>query len=80
MARDTPVVAADATALPETGGDAALYFPPGDPAALADVLRGLLDDPALNRDLIERGRLRAAAHTWQRTARETLAVYREALR
>jgi glycosyltransferase involved in cell wall biosynthesis len=79
MARDTPVVAADATALPETGGDAALYFAPGDPAALADVLRGLLDDPALRRDLTERGRVRAAAHTWQRTALETLAVYREAL-
>lgn len=79
MARDTPVVAAGATALPETGGDAALYFPPGDAPGLAGVLRGLLDDPARRRDLVERGRARAGAFSWERTARETLAVYRELL-
>ncbi len=79
MARDTPVIAADATALPETGGDGALYFPPGDPGALADVLRRLLDDAQLRSRLVASGRERAAQFSWERTARETLGVYRELL-
>ena len=79
MARGTPVVAADATALPQTGGDAALYFPPGDPHALADALARTLDDRGLHVELVARGRRRAAEHTWQRTARATLDVYRELL-
>ena len=79
MARDTPVVAADATALPETGGEAALYFAPGDWQALAEVLRGLIDDSARREDLARRGRARADSFSWQRTAADTLAVYRELL-
>lgn len=79
MSRDTPVVAADASALPETGADAALYFAPGDPSALTGALRLLLDDPSLRDGLVQRGRARAAAHSWQRTAQQTLAVYQELL-
>ena len=77
MARGTPVVAAEATALPETGGDAALYFPPGDAGALAEVLRALLDDASVADGLAARGLARAAEHSWERTARATLDVYRE---
>ncbi|MEA2495745.1 MAG: hypothetical protein QOJ29_3656 [Thermoleophilaceae bacterium] len=75
MARDTPLVVANATALPETAGDAALYFEPLDAGALADAIQRALADP---QPLIKAGRRRVAELSWQRTAAETLVVYREA--
>jgi glycosyltransferase involved in cell wall biosynthesis len=76
MARGVPVAAADVTALPETGGDAAVYFDPLDPAAIARGIREALQARA---DLAARGRARAARFSWRRTADETAAVYRELL-
>ena len=78
MACGTPVVASDSSSLPEVLGDAALLVPPGDVAALAGALARLLDDGALRARLRERGLARAASFTWERTARATLAAYREA--
>jgi glycosyltransferase involved in cell wall biosynthesis len=79
MVRGVPVVAARATALPETGGDAALYFEPGDEEDLVGVLGSLLDDGALRERMIARGREHEAQFSWERTARETADVYRELL-
>jgi glycosyltransferase involved in cell wall biosynthesis len=79
MARGTPVLAARATALPETGGDAARYFDPSDPADLRRQLGKLLGDPQLRARLAGLGRERAATFSWERMARATAAVYRELL-
>lgn len=79
MASGTPVLAADATALPETVGGAGELFPPGDPDRLARRIRALLQSPARLADLRARGLARAATFTWDGAARRTLAVYREAL-
>ena len=45
MARGVPVAAAGATALPETGGDAAVYFDPLDAARSRAAIREALDGP-----------------------------------
>lgn len=79
MARGVPVVCSTATALPETAGDAAAYFDPVDEAALAGTLRDVLEDRALRERLVAAGLQRAARFSWARTARETAAVYMEAL-
>lgn len=79
MARATPVLAACATALPETGGDAAAYFDPADPGDLRRVLGSLLADAGARAELARRGLSRVAEFSWERTARETGAVYRELL-
>jgi glycosyltransferase involved in cell wall biosynthesis len=76
MARGVPVAAAAATALPETGGDAAVYFDPLDVHAMARAINEALD---ARDDLAQRGRARAAQFSWRRTAEETAAVYRELL-
>ena len=70
MASGVPVVAARRGALPETCGDAALLVDPDDPGEVADAVLAALDDEAL----AARGRARAAAFTWDRTAREVDAV------
>jgi len=77
MVRGTPVLAANATSLPEAGGQAAAYFEPGDPDGLTNALRALLSDASARERLASDGLARAAEFSWERTARETLAVYRE---
>jgi len=79
MALGAPVLCADATSLPEVVGDAALLFPAGDVAALAEALNTVLDDRDLRGRLALAGRERAAQFSWERTAAATVAVYREAL-
>ncbi len=79
MACGAPTILADATSLPEVGGDAALYFPVNDADALAETLLRLLDDPGLAQDLSTRGLERAGAFTWHATARATAEAYRKAL-
>jgi glycosyltransferase involved in cell wall biosynthesis len=79
MASGTPVVCSHATSLPEVAGDAALLVDPVRPDALADALRAALTDEPLRATLRDRGTTRAAQFTWERTARETLAVYAQVL-
>jgi glycosyltransferase involved in cell wall biosynthesis len=79
MARGTPVLAARATALPETGGDAAAYFDPADPDDLHRQLAALLTDPERRAGLARAGHERAAAFSWELTARSTADVYREVM-
>ncbi|GIW07557.1 MAG: glycosyl transferase family 1 [Dehalococcoidia bacterium] len=79
MACGAAVVTTTAASLPEVAGDAALLVPPDDAVALAGAIARLLADGALRAALAARGRERAASFTWDRTARETLAVYQAVL-
>jgi glycosyltransferase involved in cell wall biosynthesis len=78
MLRGVPVVAARAASLPEVLGDAALYFEVGQDEELAGAVRRILDDGGLRGRLVEAGRTRGAAFTWQRAARAMLQILREA--
>ena len=78
MASGAPVVAAARGALPEVCGAAALLVEPT-AQGLADGLVAVLTDEALASGLRHAGRERAAPYTWQRTARETIDVYRRIL-
>lgn len=76
MVSGVPAVAARSSSLPEIGGDAALYFEPGDAGELEEQLRRLLGDEVLRNELIDRGRRRAAEFRWEEAASATLAVMR----
>lgn len=78
MTAGTPVIASRRGALPEVTGDAALLVEP-EAVPLADALGRVLDDPLLRERLREAGLARAAQFSWERTATETLAVYRAAV-
>lgn len=80
MACGLPVVAARAGSVPEVVGDAGILASPGDVRAFAEAVRAIADHPDRRQDLAARGLARAAAFTWDRTARETVAVYRRCLR
>jgi glycosyltransferase involved in cell wall biosynthesis len=77
MVRGTPVLAARAGALPETGGPAAAYFEPGDPDSLTEQLRTLLTDGGARARMTEAGRAWAGEFSWAKAARQTAAVYLE---
>jgi glycosyltransferase involved in cell wall biosynthesis len=79
MATGTPALVGRYSAAPEVLGEAALMVDPADADAIADGLRRLADDDALRQRLAAAGRVRAAAFTWERTARATLDAYRAAL-
>lgn len=79
MACGTPVVTSNVSSLPEVAGDAALPVNPFDVETIADAMRRVLADPALAAHLRERGLARARQFSWERTARETLAVYERVL-
>ena len=79
MAGGCPVAASSAGAIPEVSGDAALLFSPDDINGMAAALLRLLEDKTLRQSLIDRGRERVREFSWARTARETLAFYRDVL-
>jgi glycosyltransferase involved in cell wall biosynthesis len=76
MAAGLPVVTSNRSALPEVAGEAALLVNPENPEEIAAAVRRILDSPELRRELIRKGHERAREFPWERTARETLAVYR----
>jgi glycosyltransferase involved in cell wall biosynthesis len=75
MARGVPLAVAGATALPETAGDAAVLFDPLDVVAMAAAIRRALED---RERLIAAGRARVSELSWERAAKATADVYREA--
>jgi glycosyltransferase involved in cell wall biosynthesis len=80
MACGAPVITSNTDAIMETVGDAARLVSPTDVRQLADAIMELLDDAAERRRLSNAGLERAAAFSWEESARLTLSVYIEALR
>jgi glycosyltransferase involved in cell wall biosynthesis len=79
MASGTPVLASNASCLPEVLGDGALLVDPTDAGGLIAAAEALLHNSDLRLQLIARGRARAAQFTWRRCAELTTQVYREAI-
>jgi glycosyltransferase involved in cell wall biosynthesis len=80
MACGTPVVTSNTSALPETVGEAALTVDPLDVDALAAGIAAVLSDGSLRTRLSVQGMQRAAAFSWDASARAILGVYRGAWR
>jgi glycosyltransferase involved in cell wall biosynthesis len=76
MACGTPVIAGDAASLPEIVGDAGILVPPEDINGLAGSVEQLLATPSLAEEYTEKGLARAHQFSWDKTAKETLRVYR----
>jgi glycosyltransferase involved in cell wall biosynthesis len=84
MAAGVPAIGSRGEPGPEeiaAAGGGIRLVAPGDPEALAEELRGLLDDPYRRRELGREARATVeASFTWPRCGAATVAAYEAALR
>jgi glycosyltransferase involved in cell wall biosynthesis len=77
MARRTPVIAADASSIPEVARGAAILVDPDDVEALRDAMRRVAGESGLSAQMVERGVEVVKSFSWDETARATVAAYEE---
>ena len=75
MACGTPVVASEASCLPEVAGDAALFAQPHDAQSWAAALARIVESSALRADLREKGLARARRYDWDESAQRHAGVF-----
>ena len=69
-----PVITSNTSSLPEVAGDAALLVDPLDVDAIADAMYRLVTDASLRAELARRGLENVKRFSWEKCARETLAI------
>jgi glycosyltransferase involved in cell wall biosynthesis len=72
------VISIDTPGLRETTGAAALLMPKAEVSQMVDAMTRIMREPALRRELSERGIEHARTLSWRRCSAETLAVLEEA--
>lgn len=75
-----PVVTSSVSSMPEVGGDATLYVDPFNAEDIKQKLRSVLGDESLKEELIKKGFIRAKEFSWEKTASQTVEVYRRLMR
>jgi alpha-1,3-rhamnosyl/mannosyltransferase len=75
MSYGIPVIASNASCLPEVLKDAPLYFAPLNVDDMAACLERALSDSAWRQEAISKGTVVAAGYRWENTAREHLDLY-----
>lgn len=78
MGHGCPVIAANATALPEVVGESGMLLDPNEPAEWTAAMLELLGDPARRAWLSEAAIARTAEFRWSSSARALARVYRRA--
>ncbi len=75
-----PVAVSNISSLPEVGGDAALYFSPNSKEEIKQTILRVLQNPELREEMIKKGEQRLQEFSWEKCARETLAVFNQAMK
>lgn len=73
----TPVITGDRSSLPEVVGDAGIMVDPYKPEAFADAISRVLADESLRMEMARKGLDQSQKFTWETTARQVDAIYRE---
>lgn len=71
------VITSNISSCPEIAGDSAMLVNPYNPEDIANAMAKVLDDKLLRECLQQKGLKRAKDFSFQKTAEETLAVYKE---
>lgn len=79
MACGTPVIASNASTLPEVCADAAYYVNPLDTKEIKEGILEVLRDEVLQKALIAKGLIRAKEFSWEKSALEHRAVFNKVL-
>lgn len=70
-----PVVCSTAGSLPEVAGEAAVFFDPYSVEDMADKIARVVGNKVLQEELRLKGLINVQRFSWEKTARETMAVY-----
>ena len=73
---EVPVLTSNIAAMKEIAKDAAQLVDPNDPSSISDGIEAILRGP---KGFIEKGLARIKDFSWEKTAEETLGVYKEAV-
>jgi glycosyltransferase involved in cell wall biosynthesis len=79
MGLGCPVLCSNRGPFPEIVGDAGIYFDPEDVNHMQSILEKALFDNTLLEEMVKRGYQRSSTFSWDRTANQTLALYRSLL-
>lgn len=79
MSCGTPVIASNVTSMPEVLQDAAILIAPSDVDGLCASMNDILNDEQLKNTLILKGFKRASSLSWDKTALETIEIYKKIL-
>ncbi len=79
MACSCPVVLSSHSSFPEVAGNAGVYFEQENAKDLQDKVAMLLNDEIVRQAYIAKGLEQAKNFTWEKTAKECLAVYQKAI-
>jgi glycosyltransferase involved in cell wall biosynthesis len=79
MQSGCPVVIAKQGCMPEVGGDAAQYFDAYNTTSLANAIGEVFFTTKLQKELSAKGLQQAKKFSWQKTAEQTIEVYKKAI-
>ncbi len=79
MTHGTPVVASNASCIPEILGPAAHYFNARSEQDIAEKVSEVLKDENLRKELVANGKEQIKKYSWEQMAKETLVIYKSSL-
>jgi glycosyltransferase involved in cell wall biosynthesis len=77
MTCGTPLITSNVNGLREIAGDAAFFVNPDDSCEIATAIERVLAHPDMQEELSQKGLARAAMFSWEKCARETLAIFEQ---
>jgi glycosyltransferase involved in cell wall biosynthesis len=76
---DCPVIMSNTSSLPEVGGDAAIYFDPNSIDNMREKIESVIFNKDLRDNLILKSKTQRQKFSFEKTARQTLEVYKRLL-
>ncbi len=77
MACGCPVICSNVSSLPEVAQDAAIMVTPDDIPGIAKAIERVLGSQGLRQELTEKGFRQVRKFSWEKTAQETVDIYRK---
>ncbi len=75
MACGCPVITSNISSMPEVAGDAAILVNPRNIEQISVAMKTIVTNRAMKIQLIKKGLIQAKKFTWEKTAKETKALY-----
>ena len=72
-----PIVTSRVSSIPEVVGEAAILVDPHNINELASSMIGVVRDEKLAKSLVKKGFAQVRKFSWERTAEQTLKIYKE---